>query len=57
MVSVSTVDGWRDILPWQETHPTAASVEPHPKQLPKARRIRAEFFTLDVSTVYPARIE
>ena len=43
MVSVSTVDGWRDILPWQETHPTAASVEPHPKQLPKARRIRSEF--------------
>ena len=37
------LDGWRDILPRQETHPTAASVEPHPKQLPKAQRIHVEF--------------
>ena len=43
MVPASTIDGWRDILPRQETHPMAASVEPHPKQLPKARRIRSEF--------------
>ena len=43
MVSASIVDGWRDILPLQETRPMAASVEPHPKQLLKARRIRVEF--------------
>jgi hypothetical protein len=41
-VSTANADGWREILPRQETRPAVAPVEPHPIQLPQARRIHAE---------------